>query len=198
MSSSPFSKTHAPRSISVPFIWTVDGFGGFDLVCFLDFGEQLSVCAGLEEVVLVEQLAGGVGKLKESVGKPPFEPLAVPFDDLDQSHLLQPDEVVGECRRCDARIVVFEFFLRGRPFRMTDDRPDDIRAGRVVEGTQRCDRIEAGRVLGWRERGGVRPGHYVWVFVPRPDNHFGELRSGSQSAWVFHFRSYFRTVRWRW
>ena len=44
---------------------------------------------------------------------------------------------------------------------MTDDRPDDIRAGRVVKDTQRCDRIEAGRVLGWRERGSIGTGHCV-------------------------------------
>lgn len=106
------------------------------------------ICVGLEEVVPVEQLAGGVGELKEPVWLAPFEPFTISFDGLDQPHLLQPDEVVGERRRCDARVVVFEFLLRGSAFRMTDDRPDDIRPGRVVEDTQRGDRIEAGRVLG--------------------------------------------------
>jgi coenzyme F420 hydrogenase subunit beta len=31
---------------------TLDAFGGLDFVCFLDFGEQFSVCVGLEEVSL--------------------------------------------------------------------------------------------------------------------------------------------------
>lgn len=119
-------KTRAPKVLLVPAIRPVDTLGGLDFVCFPGFSEQFSVCVGLEELVPVEQLPCGIGELKEPVRLAPFEPFTISFDGLDQSHFLQPNEVIGERRRCDTRIFAFEFLFPGRAFFMTDNRPGDF------------------------------------------------------------------------
>jgi len=72
---------------------------------------------------------------------------------------------------------------------MTDDRPDDVRAGRVVEGTQRFDRVESGRAAVGRERGDVGLGHRNWTLLRCVHTHFEDFRSGRGVARQFHLRS---------
>ena len=48
---------------------------------------------------------------------------------------------------------------------MTDDGPDEVRGGRVVESIECVNRIEACRLPGWCDRGGVGMGHRARRFL---------------------------------